>query len=67
MPGATGHASGSRAGKAGLRWCASEAATTDGRGTSVPVHRNQEVRVGTLRGLPRDCRLTVGEFLESLD
>ena len=39
----------------------------DGRGTSVPVHRNQEVRVGTLRGILRDCRLTVDEFLNSLD
>jgi predicted RNA binding protein YcfA (HicA-like mRNA interferase family) len=23
----------------------------DGRGTSVPVHGNQEVRIGTLRGI----------------
>jgi predicted RNA binding protein YcfA (HicA-like mRNA interferase family) len=27
----------------------------DGRGTSVPVHGNQDVRVGTLRGILRDC------------
>jgi predicted RNA binding protein YcfA (HicA-like mRNA interferase family) len=39
----------------------------DGRGTSVPVHRTQEVRVGTLRGILRDCGLTVDEFLALLD
>lgn len=39
----------------------------DGRGTSVPVHRNEEVRVGTLRGIIRDCRLTVEEFVNLLD
>jgi predicted RNA binding protein YcfA (HicA-like mRNA interferase family) len=39
----------------------------DGRGTSVPVHGNQEVRVGTLRAILRDCRLTVDEFLRLLD
>ena len=39
----------------------------DGRGTSVPVHRNQEVRVGTLRAILRDCRLSVDEFLDLLD
>jgi predicted RNA binding protein YcfA (HicA-like mRNA interferase family) len=39
----------------------------DGRGTSVPVHRNQEVRIGTLRGILRDCRLTADEFLSLLD
>lgn len=38
----------------------------DGRGTSVPVHRSQDVRVGTLRGILRDCRLTVEEFLSLL-
>ena len=38
----------------------------DGRGTSVPVHRNQDVRVGTLRGILRDCRLPVEEFLSLL-
>jgi len=39
----------------------------DGRGTSVPVHRNQDVRVGTLRGILRDCGLTADEFLDLLD
>ncbi|MGH3279429.1 MAG: type II toxin-antitoxin system HicA family toxin [Trebonia sp.] len=39
----------------------------DGRGTSVPVHRNEEVRVGTLRGIIRDCGLTVDEFVNLLD
>ena len=39
----------------------------DSRGTSVPVHGNQEVRVGTLRGILRDCQLTVDEFLNLLD
>jgi predicted RNA binding protein YcfA (HicA-like mRNA interferase family) len=34
---------------------------------SVPVHGNQEVRIGTLRGILRDCRLTVDEFLSLLD
>jgi predicted RNA binding protein YcfA (HicA-like mRNA interferase family) len=38
----------------------------DGRGTSVPVHRNEDVRVGTLRGIIRDCRLTVDEFVNLL-
>jgi predicted RNA binding protein YcfA (HicA-like mRNA interferase family) len=28
----------------------------DGRGTSVPVHGNQDVRVGTLRSLQRTGR-----------
>ena len=39
----------------------------DGRGTSVPVRGNQEVRIGTLRGILRDCQLTVDEFLSLLD
>jgi predicted RNA binding protein YcfA (HicA-like mRNA interferase family) len=39
----------------------------DGRGTSVPVHGNQDVRVGTLRGILRDCGLTADEFLKLLD
>ena len=39
----------------------------DGRGTSCPCASNQKVRVGTLRGILRDCRLTVDEFLNSLD
>lgn len=39
----------------------------DGRGTSVPVHGNQEVRGGTLRGILRDCGLTADEFLKLLD
>jgi predicted RNA binding protein YcfA (HicA-like mRNA interferase family) len=39
----------------------------DGRGTSVPVHRNQDVRIGTLRGILRDCGLTADEFLNLLD
>ena len=39
----------------------------DSRGTSVPVHRNQEVRVGTLRGILRDRKLTADEFLNLLD
>jgi predicted RNA binding protein YcfA (HicA-like mRNA interferase family) len=39
----------------------------DGRGTSVPVHKSQEVRAGTLRGILRDCGLTVDEFLNLLD
>jgi predicted RNA binding protein YcfA (HicA-like mRNA interferase family) len=39
----------------------------DGRGTSVPVHRNQDVRIGTLRAILRDCRLTEDEFLNMLD
>lgn len=39
----------------------------DGRGTSVPVHGNQDVRVGTLRGILRDCGLTADEFLNLLD
>lgn len=36
----------------------------DGRGTSVPVHGNQDVRVGTLRAILRDRGLTAGEFLD---
>lgn len=39
----------------------------DGRGTSVPVHGNQDVRVGTLRGILRDCGLYVDEFQNLLD
>lgn len=39
----------------------------DGRGTSVPVHRNQDVRIGTPRAILRDCRLTADEFLNMLD
>ena len=39
----------------------------DGRGTSVPVHGNQDVRVGTLRSILRDCGLTADEFLDLLD
>jgi predicted RNA binding protein YcfA (HicA-like mRNA interferase family) len=39
----------------------------DGRGTSVPVHGNEAVRVGTLRAILRDCRLSVDEFLHLLD
>ena len=39
----------------------------DGRGTSVPVHgKNEDVRVGTLRSILRDCDLTVEEFLALL-
>jgi len=34
---------------------------------SVPVHRNQDVRIGTLRAILRDCRLTADEFLNMLD
>jgi predicted RNA binding protein YcfA (HicA-like mRNA interferase family) len=39
----------------------------DGRGTSVPVHGDQDVRVGTLRGILRDCGLTTDEFLGLVD
>jgi predicted RNA binding protein YcfA (HicA-like mRNA interferase family) len=39
----------------------------DGRGTSVPVHGDQDVRVGTLRGILRDCGLTADELLNLLD
>ena len=39
----------------------------DGRGTSVPIHGEPGVRIGTLRGILRDCRLTVEEFLSLLD
>lgn len=39
----------------------------DGRGTTVPVHRNEDVRIGTLRSILRDCRLTTEEFLNLLD
>lgn len=39
----------------------------DGRGTSVPVHRSQEVRTGTLRAILRDCQLRVDEFLTLAD
>ena len=38
----------------------------DGRGTSVPVHGNQEVRAGTLGGILRDCKVPVNEFLKML-
>ena len=34
---------------------------------SVPVHRNQDVRIGTPRAILRDCRLTADEFLNMLD
>jgi hypothetical protein len=58
--------------RSALKWSVSAEATTslrhpDSRGTSVPVHRNQEVRVGTLRGILRDCKLTADEFLNLLD
>jgi predicted RNA binding protein YcfA (HicA-like mRNA interferase family) len=39
----------------------------DSRGTSVPVHGSQEVRVGTLHGILRDRKLTADEFLNLLD
>ena len=39
----------------------------DGRGTSVPVHESQDVRVGTVRSILRDCGLTADEFLDLLD
>ncbi|WP_017581898.1 type II toxin-antitoxin system HicA family toxin [Nocardiopsis valliformis] len=34
----------------------------DGRGTSVPVHGGQDVAKGTLRGILKDCGMSVEEL-----
>lgn len=34
----------------------------DGRATTVPVHSGRDLPKGTLRGILRDVRMTVGEL-----
>lgn len=34
----------------------------DGRGTTVPVHRGQDVAKGTLRGILRDVGMTASQL-----
>ncbi|MEU3020714.1 type II toxin-antitoxin system HicA family toxin [Nocardiopsis sp. NPDC007018] len=36
----------------------------DGRGTTVPAHRGRDLAKGTLRGILRDCDMTVEELRE---
>lgn len=31
--------------------------------TSVPVHGNRDLKIGTLRGIIRDVQLSAGEFI----
>ena len=37
----------------------------DGQHTCVPVHGNQTLKIGTLRGILRDIGMSVTEFRES--
>jgi len=36
----------------------------DGRHTTVPVHGNQTLRIGTLRGILRDVQMSPAKFTE---
>ncbi len=37
---------------------------SDGRSTVVPVHAGEQIGVGLLRSILRDCEMTVDEFLD---